>query len=239
MKKTQWRRVSTQSSILNFITLATWWRLWLKLLNVMEKLYIYRKICYSTFESLKCVQYTHNLNSRRCWIENRDIAEKFVQLFNQVFNFNTTHILAHSRSQFEYFSEGIKQLTHEIRNKRINSINFISHDKLQCLLHIYWWYFVLSIWTWSFAGTKIVYERTFLMNLKNSPLSRTPPKNIPCHLMKDDKTNFHQHNHQNLKNGSYQPPKNNHHHHKKNEDKSNGWNSVRRPSEDHQFDMDM
>jgi translation initiation factor 4E binding protein 2 len=90
------------------------------------------------------------------------------------------------------------------------------------------------------GGTKIVYERTFLMNLKNSPLSRTPPKNIPCHLLKDDKTNFHQHNHQNLKNGSYQPPKNNHHHHhKKNEDKSNGWNSVRRPSEDHQFDMDM
>lgn len=26
------------------------------------------------------------------------------------------------------------------------------------------------------AGTRIIYERAFLMNLKNSPLGRTPPK---------------------------------------------------------------
>ncbi|XP_058446363.1 eukaryotic translation initiation factor 4E-binding protein [Malaya genurostris] len=28
------------------------------------------------------------------------------------------------------------------------------------------------------GGTRIVYERAFLMNLKNSPLSRTPPSNL-------------------------------------------------------------
>lgn len=88
------------------------------------------------------------------------------------------------------------------------------------------------------AGTKIVYERTFLMNLKNSPLSQTPPKNIPCHLLKDDKSSFHQHNHQNLKNGTFTPPSKLSQP-RKSVDKSNGWNAVRRPSEDHQFDMDI
>ncbi|XP_046416572.1 eukaryotic translation initiation factor 4E-binding protein 3 isoform X1 [Neodiprion pinetum] len=28
--------------------------------------------------------------------------------------------------------------------------------------------------------TRIVYERAFLMNLRNSPISRTPPRNIPA-----------------------------------------------------------
>lgn len=76
-----------------------------------------------------------------------------------------------------------------------------------------------------------------MMNLKNSPLSQTPPKNIPCHLLKDDKSSFHNRSHQNLKNGVYQPNKNVQ---KKNDDKSNGWKNVRRPSEiEDQFDMDM
>ncbi|XP_012269533.2 eukaryotic translation initiation factor 4E-binding protein isoform X1 [Athalia rosae] len=30
------------------------------------------------------------------------------------------------------------------------------------------------------GGTRIVYERAFLMNLRNSPISRTPPRNIPA-----------------------------------------------------------
>ncbi|KAK0179782.1 hypothetical protein PV327_005500 [Microctonus hyperodae] len=37
------------------------------------------------------------------------------------------------------------------------------------------------------GGTRIVYERAFLMNLRNSPSSRTPPKNIltiPTDLLK-------------------------------------------------------
>lgn len=37
------------------------------------------------------------------------------------------------------------------------------------------------------AGTRIVYERAFLMNLRNSPISRTPPRNsltIPSELLK-------------------------------------------------------
>ncbi|KAG5676421.1 hypothetical protein PVAND_006259 [Polypedilum vanderplanki] len=100
-------------------------------------------------------------------------------------------------------------------------------------------------------GTKIVYERTFLLNLRNSPLSHTPPKNVPCHLMKDDNSPFHNHNHQNQMNGTYHPPKNNHHnnHHQKasnnNKNANNSSNEWRRPSaasaasDDHQFDMDM
>ena len=29
------------------------------------------------------------------------------------------------------------------------------------------------------GGTKIVYERAFLINMRNSPLARTPPRNLP------------------------------------------------------------
>lgn len=94
-----------------------------------------------------------------------------------------------------------------------------------------------------FSGTKIVYERTFLLNLRNSPLSHTPPKNIPCHLMKDDNSSFHHHNHQNQLNGTYHPPQHKYNHqNNSNKDKSNGWNKMRKGSadaEDHQFDMDM
>lgn len=99
-------------------------------------------------------------------------------------------------------------------------------------------------------GTKIVYERQYLMNLRNSPLSHTPPKNVPCHLMKDDNSPFHNHNHQNQMNGTYHPPKNNHHkaHNNTNgssKNTNNSSNEWRRPSaasavsDDHQFDMDM
>ncbi|XP_014218043.1 eukaryotic translation initiation factor 4E-binding protein 1 [Copidosoma floridanum] len=38
------------------------------------------------------------------------------------------------------------------------------------------------------GGTRIVYERGFLMNLRNSPISQTPPKNmptIPASILKD------------------------------------------------------
>lgn len=35
-----------------------------------------------------------------------------------------------------------------------------------------------------FSGTRIIYERAFLMNMRHSPLSQTPPKNIPAGLMK-------------------------------------------------------
>ncbi|XP_066994682.1 eukaryotic translation initiation factor 4E-binding protein [Anabrus simplex] len=34
------------------------------------------------------------------------------------------------------------------------------------------------------GGTRIVYERAFLMQLRNSPIARTPPKNIPSILIK-------------------------------------------------------
>jgi len=29
------------------------------------------------------------------------------------------------------------------------------------------------------SGTRIIYERKFLLELRNSPLSRTPPQNLP------------------------------------------------------------
>lgn len=95
-----------------------------------------------------------------------------------------------------------------------------------------------------FPGTKIVYERTFLMNLRNSPLSHTPPKNIPCHLMKGDQSAFHHHNHQNQMNGTYHPPQHNNKPspvQQKEKDISKGWSKVRRSpdAEEHQFDMDI
>ncbi|CAK9810802.1 Eukaryotic translation initiation factor 4E-binding protein [Anthophora quadrimaculata] len=42
------------------------------------------------------------------------------------------------------------------------------------------------------GGTRIVYERDFLMNLRNSPISRTPPRNmpsIPTELLKNTSPN--------------------------------------------------
>ncbi|XP_029034880.1 eukaryotic translation initiation factor 4E-binding protein isoform X2 [Osmia bicornis bicornis] len=42
------------------------------------------------------------------------------------------------------------------------------------------------------GGTRIVYEREFLMNLRNSPISRTPPRNMPSfatELLKNPSTN--------------------------------------------------
>lgn len=34
------------------------------------------------------------------------------------------------------------------------------------------------------GGTRLIYERAFMMNLKSSPLSQTPPKNLPTCLMR-------------------------------------------------------
>lgn len=41
------------------------------------------------------------------------------------------------------------------------------------------------------GGTRIVYERAFLMNLKNSPLARTPPtnlNNLPHNILRSSPT---------------------------------------------------
>lgn len=35
-----------------------------------------------------------------------------------------------------------------------------------------------------FSGTRLIYERSFMMNLKSSPLSQTPPKNVPTCLLR-------------------------------------------------------
>jgi translation initiation factor 4E binding protein 2 len=79
------------------------------------------------------------------------------------------------------------------------------------------------------GGTRIVYERAFLMNLKNSPLSRTPPNNIPSVLLKGEPNMPNKpHRHSGAK---HSPPKhhNNHHHHQNNHTKH----------DDDQFDMDI
>nr|AJC97587.1 Thor2 [Drosophila mojavensis] len=34
------------------------------------------------------------------------------------------------------------------------------------------------------GGTKLIYERAFMKNLRSSPLSQTPPSNIPSCLMR-------------------------------------------------------
>lgn len=85
----------------------------------------------------------------------------------------------------------------------------------------------------TFAGTRIVYERAFLMNLKNSPLSRTPPNNVPLGLLKGQPNipiNRKSHPVSGLATLS-SPPKhqNNHHHNNNNNANIN----------DDQFDMDM
>jgi len=36
-----------------------------------------------------------------------------------------------------------------------------------------------TIYSTTPGGTRIVYERAFLMQLRNSPMARTPPKNMP------------------------------------------------------------
>jgi len=36
-----------------------------------------------------------------------------------------------------------------------------------------------TIYSTTPGGTRIVYERAFLMQLRNSPMARTPPKNLP------------------------------------------------------------
>lgn len=43
---------------------------------------------------------------------------------------------------------------------------------------------ILTFFIFFFSGTRIIYERAFLMNLKNSPLSRTPPNNVPLGLVR-------------------------------------------------------
>lgn len=44
-----------------------------------------------------------------------------------------------------------------------------------------------------FAGTKIVYEKAFLLNLRNSPISKTPPKcNIPDSMLRNTANNTNQ-----------------------------------------------
>lgn len=41
------------------------------------------------------------------------------------------------------------------------------------------------------GGTKLIYERSFMKNLRNSPMSQTPPNNIPtCLLRGTPKTPF-------------------------------------------------
>ncbi|XP_060522725.1 eukaryotic translation initiation factor 4E-binding protein [Cylas formicarius] len=80
------------------------------------------------------------------------------------------------------------------------------------------------------GGTKIVYERNFLMNLRNSPISKTPPKfDIPEALLRN----------------SGSPPKKQNQSNNKNKYVSRRRNSNTNPrkgskdDDDHQFQMDL
>jgi len=77
------------------------------------------------------------------------------------------------------------------------------------------------------GGTRIIYERAFLMNLKNSPLARTPPTNLPSSLLRGGK---------NVPMSSLCKPSN--------QSSLNRTSPSRSPptskhEHDHQFDMDL
>lgn len=93
------------------------------------------------------------------------------------------------------------------------------------------------------GGTKIIYERSFLLNLRNSPISKTPPAfDIPENLTKGSSPKKHSHNNNYHNNNHHQ---NNNHYQRKNNfalRKRNDSNNGRRNSsqdEDHQFPMDL
>lgn len=74
------------------------------------------------------------------------------------------------------------------------------------------------------SGTRIIYERSFLMNLKNSPLSRTPPSNLPTALLRGC-NNVPM---SKLKNTPF-----------KNNNSVNRNSPLRKSSDDQQFDMEL
>uniref|UniRef100_U5EYA3 Putative eukaryotic translation initiation factor n=1 Tax=Corethrella appendiculata TaxID=1370023 RepID=U5EYA3_9DIPT len=73
------------------------------------------------------------------------------------------------------------------------------------------------------GGTRIIYDRAFLMNLKNSPLSRTPPKNLPPALMRGSPTQ--------QKNTPWKAPAS--------QPRRASNDHAARQNDDHQFDMDI
>ncbi|XP_055684785.1 eukaryotic translation initiation factor 4E-binding protein [Lutzomyia longipalpis] len=73
------------------------------------------------------------------------------------------------------------------------------------------------------GGTRIIYDRAFLMNLKNSPLSRTPPKNLPPALMKGSPTQ---------KSGPWKAPASG-------PRRASNDQAARQHDNEHQFDMDI
>lgn len=72
------------------------------------------------------------------------------------------------------------------------------------------------------GGTRIIYDRSMLLSLKNSPLSRTPPSNIPLGLLRGQ-PNIPVNTKSKLP-AARSPPKKNHHKNK---------------CADDQFDMDL
>ena len=39
--------------------------------------------------------------------------------------------------------------------------------------------YTLVMMNYCFSGTRIIYDRTFLLQMRNSPMARTPPTNLP------------------------------------------------------------
>jgi translation initiation factor 4E binding protein 2 len=101
------------------------------------------------------------------------------------------------------------------------------------------------------GGTRIIYDRAFLMNMKNSPLSKTPPT-IPSHLhlMKGEPNTSPKQHQSHFKNNHHHNNynQNSHNHHHQN---NSGWhkggnhhpnqnrNNNNQHNNDDLFDMDI
>lgn len=85
--------------------------------------------------------------------------------------------------------------------------------------------FILNLTIKIVSGTKIVYEKSYLLHLRNSPISKTPPKyDIPQHLQM----------------GS--PNKSMNHHDKRSfhrKPEASPKNYTKKTDEDDQFQMDL
>ncbi|GAB0091415.1 Eukaryotic translation initiation factor 4E-binding protein [Sergentomyia squamirostris] len=82
------------------------------------------------------------------------------------------------------------------------------------------------------GGTRIIYDRAFLMNLKNSPLSRTPPTNLPPGLMRGSGGSPTQ---KTAVTNSWKA--NNNHHH--NNRRASNDQATRHHDQEQQFDIDL
>ena len=69
---------------------------------------------------------------------------------------------------FCFFLNGILPNQQTLHWAYFNKINLFKTLRTKCYRDIF-----------SVSGTRIIYERAFLLRMRNSPLSKTPPANLP------------------------------------------------------------